>query len=134
MSLQKYRKYLKECINLTMIGFKSNKIAYFPEDALPLATQWLILTDNHIEHLPDSIGILKQLQKCMLAGNRIASLPDTMAACKNLELLRLSANQLQEIPSWLFALPKLSWFACAGNPLMNKHLLEETEPTQDPLG
>ena len=120
-------KVLAECSNLTMIGFKSNKIVDFPKNALPLATQWLILTDNQIERLPDSIGKLTKLQKCMLAGNRIVSLPDTMASCKNLELLRLAANQLQEIPSWLFALPKLSWFACAGNPLMNKHLLEETE-------
>lgn len=120
-------KVLAACNNLTMIGFKSNKIVNFPEDALPLATQWLILTDNQIERLPDSIGKLGKLQKCMLAGNKIASLPDSMASCKNLELLRISANDLQDLPSWLFTLPKLSWLACAGNPFMNKHLLKETE-------
>ena len=120
-------KVLECCSNLTMIGFKSNKIVNFPEDALPLNTQWLILTDNQIESLPDSIGKLSKLQKCMLAGNKIVSLPETMASCKNLELLRISANQLEKIPSWLFTLPKLSWLACAGNPFMNKHLLKETE-------
>ena len=120
-------KVLMECSNLTMIGFKSNKIVNFPEDALPLNTQWLILTDNQIERLPDSIGKLSKLQKCMLAGNKIVSLPKTMASCKNLELLRISANHLEKIPSWLFTLPKLSWLACAGNPFMNKHLLKETE-------
>ena len=120
-------KVLEKCTNLTMIVFKSNKIVNFPEDALPLATQWLILTDNQIERLPDSIGKLSKLQKCMLAGNKIVSLPDTMASCKNLELLRISANALQDLPSWLFTLPKLSWLACAGNPFMNKHLLKEAE-------
>ena len=107
---------LSDCPNLTMIGFKSNQIEAFPEDALPQNTRWLILTDNRIEKLPDSIGKLGKLQKLMLAGNRITHLPDTMQQCKNLELLRLSANRLERLPDWLFGMPKLSWLACAGNP------------------
>jgi hypothetical protein len=118
-------KVLAQCSELTMIGFKSNQISLFPENALPLKVQWLILTDNKIEKLPDSIGKLTKLQKCMLAGNRLHSLPNTMAACKNLELLRISANQIERLPSWLFALPRLSWLACAGNPFINKHLLQD---------
>ena len=114
----KIPEVLSECPNLTMIGFKSNQISTFPEDALPLHTRWLILTDNRIEKLPDSIGKLDKLQKLMLAGNRITRLPDTMQQCKNLELLRLSANRLEYLPDWLFDLPKLAWLACAGNPCM----------------
>ncbi len=120
-------KVLAQCPELTMIGFKSNQISLFPENALPLKVQWLILTDNKLEKLPDSIGKLTKLQKCMLAGNRIHSLPDSMSACDNLELLRISANQIKRLPSWLFELPRLSWLACAGNPFVNKHLLEEEE-------
>ena len=116
---------LAQCPELTMIGFKSNQISLFPENALPLKVQWLILTDNKIEKLPDSIGKLTKLQKCMLAGNRLHSLPSSMAACENLELLRISANQIKKLPSWIFTLPRLSWLACAGNPLVNKHLLKE---------
>jgi len=116
-------KVLAQCSELTMIGFKSNQISLFPENALPLKVQWLILTDNKLEKLPDSIGKLIKLQKCMLAGNRLHSLPDSMAACENLELLRISANQIERLPPWLFTLPHLSWLACAGNPFINKHLL-----------
>jgi hypothetical protein len=116
---------LAQCPELTMIGFKSNQISHFPENSLPLKIQWLILTDNKIEKLPNSIGNLTKLQKCMLAGNRLQSLPNTMAACKNLELLRISANQIEKLPSWLFTMPRLSWLACAGNPFINKHLLQE---------
>ena len=54
---------LAKCTSLTMIGFKANKISLFGENVLPLKTQWLILTDNKIEKLPDSIGELKKLQK-----------------------------------------------------------------------
>lgn len=106
----------KECQNLYMLGFKANKIEKFDEDILPLGISWLILTDNKIAKLPNSIGNLSKLQKCALAGNKIESLPSSMQNCTNLELLRLSANNLHDIPSWLLELPKLSWLAFSGNP------------------
>jgi Protein tyrosine and serine/threonine kinase/Leucine rich repeat len=107
---------LADCPNLSMVGFKSNKIRVLGENSLPLGVRWLILTDNQLERLPNSIGRLEKLQKLMLAGNQLRSLPDEMAACQNLELIRLAANQLESLPSWLFTLPRLSWLAYAGNP------------------
>lgn len=107
---------LADCPELSMIGFKSNQIETVPEHALPTSTRWLILTDNRIKQLPESMGDLNRLQKLMLAGNQLKSLPDSMANCVNLELLRISANQLTALPKWLLQLPKLSWLAYAGNP------------------
>lgn len=118
---------LAKCRSLTMIGFKANKISLVGENVLPLDTQWLILTDNKIAKLPDSIGDLKKLQKCMLAGNKITAFPDSMQACKSLELLRISANALEVLPHWLFTLPRLSWLACAGNPCTEDTLEEEED-------
>jgi Protein tyrosine and serine/threonine kinase/Leucine rich repeat len=107
---------LADCPNLSMVGFKSNKIRVLGENILPLNVRWLIFTDNQLERLPKSIGHLHKLQKLMLAGNQLRSLPDEMAACQNLELIRLAANRLESLPSWLFSLPRLSWLAYAGNP------------------
>jgi hypothetical protein len=107
---------LADCPNLSMVGFKSNKIRVLGENILPVNVRWLILTDNQLERLPDSIGQLQNLQKLMLAGNQLRSLPDEMAACQNLELIRLAANRLESLPHWLFTLPRLSWLAYAGNP------------------
>jgi Protein tyrosine and serine/threonine kinase/Leucine rich repeat len=107
---------LAECPNLSMVGFKSNQIRVLGENVLPVNVRWLILTDNKLERLPNSIGKLEKLQKLMLAGNQLRSLPDEMAACQNLELIRLAANRLASLPSWLFSLPRLSWLAYAGNP------------------
>jgi Protein tyrosine and serine/threonine kinase/Leucine rich repeat len=107
---------LADCPNLSMVGFKSNKIRVLGENVLPLGTRWLILTDNKLEQLPKSIGKLQKLQKLMLAGNQLRSIPDEMAACQNLELIRLAANRLESLPTWLFTLPRLSWLAYAGNP------------------
>ena len=112
---------LASCSNLTMIGFRNNRIDTFNENAVPLQTQWLILTDNDLKKLPDSIGDLKQLQKCMLSGNKLTALPQSMSKCHNLELLRIAVNQLTELPIWLLDLPKLSWLAYSGNPFCAKH-------------
>jgi len=112
---------LASCSNLTMIGFRNNRIDTFNENAVPLQTQWLILTDNNLKKLPNSMGDLKQLQKCMLSGNKLTALPQSMSKCHNLELLRIAVNQLTELPIWLLDLPKLSWLAYSGNPFCAKH-------------
>ena len=111
---------LVKCPNLTMIGFKSNLIKNVSEQSLPKQLQWLILTNNKIEILPNSIGNCEKLQKVALAGNKIKELPRSMANCKNLELLRISANELKELPLWLIELPRLTWLAFSGNPCTYK--------------
>jgi len=106
---------LARCPKLEMISFKSNRLTSVAENVLPVDTRWLILTDNQIETLPDSMGQLHRLQKLALAGNRLTKLPDSMADCQNLELARLSANEFSSMPDWLFQLPKLAWLAFSGN-------------------
>ena len=113
---EEFPSVLGKCPSLEMVGFKSCRIRTIGEDALPSRIRWLILTDNQLEALPDSIGQRPRLQKLMLAGNRLRSLPRSLAGCRNLELLRLSANRLEEFPEWLTELGKLSWLAWSGNP------------------
>lgn len=107
---------LGSCPELSMIGFKSNRIAKVSGNALPAKLRWLVLTDNRIEELPPQIGHSGQLQKLMLAGNKLTSLPAEMASCLHLELLRIAANDMAGLPEWLLGLPRLSWLAYAGNP------------------
>ena len=102
--------------NLEMIGFKSNQIKHVAEASLPAQLRWLILTDNLIETLPNSLGERPKLQKLALAGNRLTELPQTLAQAHNLELVRISANKLTKCPEQLLSLPNLAWFAFAGNP------------------
>ena len=107
-------------VSLYMLSFKSNNIHTIPAESLSPSIGWLILTDNHIEELPSSIGCLSKLRKCMLAGNRLTTLPDEMQQCTEIELLRLSANRLTNLPQWLLKLPKLSWLAYSGNDIATK--------------
>ena len=123
---QRFPTVLAQCPELSMVGFKANRITDVPEDALPAKIRWLILTDNRIEKLPSSIGGNVQLQKVMLAGNRLRALPKEMASCVNIELLRISANQIEVLPAWVVKLPKLSWLAFAGNPCSQSGEIEHT--------
>lgn len=120
---------LGACPSLEMVGFKSNQIKHVPEGALPASLRWLILTDNHIECLPDSLGERPRLQKLALAGNRLTSLPSTMDQLENLELLRISANQLTACPTQVLNLPKLAWFAFAGNPFCQSKVQIDSVPS-----
>ncbi|WP_344764088.1 leucine-rich repeat-containing protein kinase family protein [Actimicrobium antarcticum] len=107
---------LGQCAQLSMIGFKANRIRTVAGTALPATLRWLILTDNQIEDMPVDIGRCTQLQKLMLAGNRLSTLPVQLSHCSRLELLRISANRFVALPDWLLSMPRLSWLAFAGNP------------------
>ena len=119
---------LGQCKNLEMIGFKSNKIQQVSEHSLPPKLRWLILTNNKISKLPDSLGERPLLQKLALAGNRLTELPQTLAKSLNLELIRISANQLTECPNQLLNLPKLAWIAFSGNPFSKVEIIKNTAP------
>lgn len=108
---------LGRCAKLETIGFRSNQISEVSGAALPPSVRALILTDNALERLPDSLGQCHQLQKLMLTGNRLSSLPASLADCQRLELLRIASNRLTSLPDWLLHMPRLAWLAYAGNPL-----------------
>ena len=114
-------KVLAKLPVLSMIGIRNNNIEIFEENSLPLSTRWLILTDNNLQAIPESIGDLSLLQKFMISGNQLTFLPSSISNCKNLELLRISANKLSSFPNILLSLPKLSWLAYSGNPFCKKH-------------
>jgi len=118
---------LADCTLLDIVGFKANKIATVPAQALNPNIRWLILTDNCVTALPGAIGHCARMQKLMLAGNKLSELPEELSNCRNLSLLRISANRLSGLPEWLFSMPKLSWLAFSGNPFS-----VSPEPTQFP--
>lgn len=111
-----FPEILSQCPQLEMIGFKSCQISFVAENSFPSELKWLILTNNKIKKLPDSIGQNIKLQKCMLAGNELKNLPESMQNCKNIELLRLSANKFEKLPDWIWNLPRLAWLAYGANP------------------
>jgi len=111
-----------------MVGFKANKIHTVSGQSLPIKLRWLILTDNQIEKLPDSLGERPSLHKFVIAGNKLTKLPKTLSKSYNLESVRVSANQLTACPVQLLDLPKLAWLAMSGNPFSQGEANIETVP------
>ncbi|MEG0921687.1 MAG: leucine-rich repeat-containing protein kinase family protein [Comamonas sp.] len=109
---------------LEMVGFKACQIHDVPADSLPPQLRWLILTDNQIHLLPNTLGQRPRLQKLMLACNQLSSLPASLSQCTSLELLRISGNRFTEVPDGVCQLPALAWLAIAGNPLTQKSELQ----------
>lgn len=107
---------LAKCGSLEMVAFRGNGMTTIPESAFPPQLRWLILSNNLIGSLPQSIGQCHRLQKVMLAGNQLTRLPDEMVKCKKLGLLRISVNNVTDLPTWLFSLPELAFLSFAGNP------------------
>ena len=82
---------LGRCAQLSMIGFKANRIHTIEAGALAPTLRWLVLTDNELRELPAAIGDCKPMEKLMLAGNRLRVLPQELANCSQLALLRALA-------------------------------------------
>ena len=49
---------LGECAGLDIVGFKANAIERVPASSLPESLRWLILTDNRVAALPDTLGAI----------------------------------------------------------------------------
>jgi hypothetical protein len=120
-SFKIFPQQLAQCGSLEIVAFRGNGMMTIPEGALPPKLRWLILTNNLIEALPQSIGNCNRLQKVMLAGNRLIGLPEEMARCQRLGLLRISTNRIAQLPSWLFNMPELAFLSFAGNPCVPSH-------------
>ncbi|QXZ08414.1 hypothetical protein KUF54_09875 [Comamonas sp. Y33R10-2] len=112
---------------LEMVGFKACRIEHVPANSLPPRLRWLILTDNRLQTLPDTLGQCPRLQKLMLSCNQLRSLPSSLAQCQKLELLRIASNQFEQLPEVIFELPALAWLAMAGNPMTQKSELQVLE-------
>jgi tRNA A-37 threonylcarbamoyl transferase component Bud32 len=123
---------LGACQSLEMVGFKANQIKEVPEASLPLQLRWLILTDNQIAQLPESLGDCIRLEKLALAGNQLTRLPKSTDQLQNLAFLRISANQMLAFPIQILILPKLAWFSFSGNPFCESTFKDTSLPKISP--
>ena len=84
------------------------------------ALQVLDLHHNHLEKLPEEIGLLKSLRVLYLHHNRLKKLPDSIGNLSRLQSLDLSANALKELPSTLSMLKRLRTLDVSKNVKLKK--------------
>ncbi len=61
----------------------------------------LILSNNRLVYVSDSIGMLQNLFHLNLERNQLNTIPETIGNCTRLQLLKLSFNQLESVPDEL---------------------------------
>lgn len=93
-----------------------NRIREIPESIKELKTlSRLALNDNRIEEIHPGIGALVGLTWIDLTRNRLRSLPDEMANLKKVSGLGLSENNFSEIPRCIFKMTNLRKFGFFSN-------------------
>lgn len=107
---------LAPCPSLVMLNLSRNRMSRIPEGALPPILWQLVLDDNQLQTLPDSIGTCTKLLQLRVTANQLRKLPISLSRCRDLTTIRLCSNTLSHLPAWLFRLPRLASLSLAGNP------------------
>jgi hypothetical protein len=97
-------------LTITNCGIKS-----LPSKIETFWLRELVLTNNNITVLPDSIGNLKELVYLDLANNGIEYLPESIGELGELGHLDLSENNLQRLPDSFSKLVELEHLDLSGN-------------------
>lgn len=77
----------------------------------------LLLCDNGVRGLPDSLGQLRHLAYLDLSHNPLRSIPATVFAIESLTHLELRSCQIQEIPKEVLSLSHLEYLGVDNNPI-----------------
>jgi Leucine-rich repeat (LRR) protein len=96
-------KLLLRCGSVARLDFSQNVLVEFPyklHSACPML-QFLDLSHNRLDVIPDSVGLLHCLQQLLLQHNNIMALPETCGQLKMLQTLDVSHNPLQNLPGSL---------------------------------
>jgi hypothetical protein len=116
--------FVKDAKKLQYLDLSCNMLERLPESVTSCKKlQLLFLTDNKLVALPESMDKLKHLRKLFLSFNSLTSLPESIGACSKLEKLRVSSNRIQFMPKSIIKLWKrkggrLDEFLVDGNPLV----------------
>jgi Leucine-rich repeat (LRR) protein len=101
---------LLRCGSVAKLDFSHNILVEFPYKlhiASPML-QSLDLSNNRLDAIPDSIGLMSCLRQLLLPRNNILVLPETCGQLKLLQELDVSHNPLQNLPGSLGFLRSLA--------------------------
>ena len=102
---------------LTHLDLSNGRLETLPEDLFSLCQSLnvLILSDNKIRALSESIGSLSKLSRLSLNNNALLSLPDTLGKLERLHTLDASNNKLAALPACIWLCPELSILNLSSN-------------------
>lgn len=87
----------------------------------------LNISDTNLQHLPDGISNLKNLQSLLLFGNEISTISDSIAGLEKLKVLDVSRNKLNGIPDGIGELKNLATLNLSHNAITHFPALKSSE-------
>lgn len=94
----------------------SGGLTEFPTEILQLADslEFLNLSDNQLNTLPEAFGSLKQLRIVFFNNNNFTEFPEVLAACPQLTMASFKNNKISAIKNNALA-PTLRWLTLTNN-------------------
>jgi hypothetical protein len=102
---------------LISLNLSFNKISSVYKDNSLRKLEILNLSNNEIQEIPKSFGLMKKLKVLDLADNRIEFIPPEIMNLIKLEELKLENNQITSLPKQIGKLNKLKLLKLKGNKL-----------------
>ena len=94
--------------DITLLVLSDEEIIDIPESVSSLHNlQMLFLSKNQITVIPEFIGSLHNLKYLSLCNNKMTVIPESIGSLHNLQTLNLSENQIKIIPDWISSLHNL---------------------------
>ena len=89
------------CTALTSLTLTESELEFLPSAVLDLSNlTFLDLSDNKLQHFPDSCGVqLEHLETLLIPNNQLKSLPSGIGGLTALRTLALPRNALETLPS-----------------------------------
>ncbi|KAG5459483.1 MAG: hypothetical protein BJ554DRAFT_109, partial [Olpidium bornovanus] len=118
---------------MTYLNLSASKLADFCGSVpcqLP-ALEELVLDDNHLASLPDSISLLSNLRTLSVVNNHLGSLPKNIHKAQSLEFLDLHNNNIKALPAELWWCKSLVSVNVSSNLLECFPLPPVGEPDED---
>ena len=121
--MRRWKFNLISLIESLSLHLSTNKFVEFPTIVCQLKSlRFLDLSMNRIESIPNEIANLAPtLETLLLYDNYIGALPETLCDLVNLQTLWVGSNQIQRLPRDFYRLKKLDWnednmlSSCIGN-------------------
>lgn len=113
-----FPKFILRHEYLEVLLLKENQLKFLPESMTTLKMLKILdASENRLETLPYNIGSLKSLKTLNLYGNSLVSLPDSIGGLVSLKNLNLADNRLQELPESIGKLINLEQLSLRSNQL-----------------
>lgn len=101
-----------------ILGYFTNRIQAAKEQQLTeldLSVSYGTHSNDKLDHIPDEVLELTQLEKLYLSYNKIKEIPESITKLTNLTQLYLRNNEIKEIPESITKLTNLTYFELNSN-------------------